>query len=35
MAALYVGLAVTAHDNAQLATTTIDRVSLQGRSAHE
>ena len=28
---LYVGLAVTAHDDAQLATTTIDRVSLQGR----
>ena len=26
---LYVGLAVTAHDNAQLATTTIDRVSLR------
>jgi RNA polymerase sigma factor (sigma-70 family) len=29
---LYVGLAVTAHDNAQLATTMIDRVSLHGRS---
>ena len=29
---LYVGLAVTAHDDAQLATTTIDRVSLRGRS---
>jgi hypothetical protein len=28
---LYVGLAVTAHDNAQLATTTIDRVSLRSR----
>jgi RNA polymerase sigma factor (sigma-70 family) len=29
-AALYVGLAVTAHDDAQLATTTIDCVSLRG-----
>ena len=32
---LYVGLAVTAHDDAQLATTTIDRVSLEGRSKPE
>jgi hypothetical protein len=29
---LYVGLAVTAHDDAQLATTTIDGVSLRGPS---
>jgi hypothetical protein len=29
---LYVGLAVTAHNDARLATTTIDRVSLGGRS---
>src|SRR5262249_49372466 len=29
---LYVGLAGAAHDDAQLATTTIDRVSLQGSS---
>jgi hypothetical protein len=29
---LYVGLAVTAHDDGQLATTAIDRVSLRGRS---
>jgi hypothetical protein len=28
---LYVGMAVTAHDDAQLATTTIDYVSLRGR----